>query len=175
MITTIAHRAIQTSKWRDWVKRSFILPLLVGCLSALSQSASVQAPEVHFIWMGGNDCPPCKVWRGIELPKLLASPEFQRIRYSYVTKSITASVPPKFFLPEEVRPYKEILDIASAGGAGSPQAAVIVNGQVFDYFWGARSSEEIVMMLKSIRTGETYPFSRCIKMSSQGRSCEVRG
>ncbi len=171
----INHRAEQISNWRGWARRSVVLPLIVGCASALSQSGPAQPPEVHFIWMGGNDCPPCKVWRGIELPKLQASPEFQRIRYSYVTKTIGAAVPPKFFLPEEVRPYKDILDVAGAGGPGSPQAAVIVNGQVFDYFWGYRSAEDIVMMLNSIRTGSLYPFSRCIKMSRQGRSCEVRG
>ena len=52
---------------------------------------------------------------------------------------------------------------------------MIVNGQVFDYFWGVRSADEIVAMLVAIRTGGTYPFARCIKMSNQGRSCEVRG
>jgi hypothetical protein len=160
---------------RHGAGRALVLPALLACFSAFAQPSAVQAPEVHLIWMGGNDCPPCKVWRGIELPKLQASPEFQRVRYSYVTKTISAPVPPKFFLPEEVRPYKDALDIAGAGGSGSPQAAVMVNGQVFDYFWGVRSAEEIVKMLVAIRTGGTYPFARCIKMSNQGRTCEVRG
>ena len=163
------------SAFRRWARRALVLLLPLVCFSAFSQPSEVQPPEVHLIWMGGNDCPPCKVWRGMELPKLQASPEFQRVRYSYVTKAIAAPVPPKFFLPEDVRPYKDLLDIAGAGGAGSPQAAVIVNGQVFDYFWGVRSAEEIVQMLAAIRTGGTYPFARCIKMSNQGRSCEVRG
>jgi hypothetical protein len=167
--------ASQRTALRSWARRGALLSALALCFPALAQPSAVQAPEVHLIWMGGNDCPPCKVWRGIELPKLQASPEFQRVRYSYVTKTIAAPVPPKFFLPEEVRPYKELLDIAGAGGAGSPQAAVIVNGQVFDYFWGVRSADEIVAMLVAIRTGGTYPFARCIKMSNQGRSCEVRG
>lgn len=165
----------RVSVFRGWAMRALVLPTWLACIPAHSQPSAAPPPEVHFIWMGGNDCPPCKVWRGIELPKLQASPEFQRVRYSYVTKTIAAPVPPKFFLPEEVRPYKDLLDIAGAGGAGSPQAAVIVNGQVFDYFWGVRSAEEIVQMLAAIRTGGTYPFARCIKMSSQGRSCEVRG
>ncbi len=144
-------------------------------LAPAQAQAPASAPEVHLVWMGGNDCPPCMAWRAFDLPKLKASPEFQRIRYSYVTKAVTAPVPPKFFLPEEVRPYKEILDTAGAGGSGSPQAAVIVDGQVFDYFWGVRSAEQIEAMLRAIRTGEPYPFARCIRMKSQGRSCEVRG
>lgn len=138
----------------------------------LSQGLPVN-PKVHFIWMGGNDCPPCKVWRGIELPLLEQSPEFKKIKYTYVTKSITAAVPPRFFLPDDIKPYKDILDAASSGGAGSPQAALIVDAEVFDYFHGTRSASEIESMLFAVRTGAPYPFRRCIKMSQQGRGCEV--
>jgi hypothetical protein len=129
--------------------------------------------DVHFIWMGGNDCPPCMAWRANELPKLRTLPEFQRIRYSYVTKTIPSAVPPRFFLPPEVQPLKEVLDVAGAGTPGSPQAAVIVNGQVYDYFWGVRSAEEIESMLRSIRTGSKYPFVRCLKMAAESRKCGV--
>lgn len=47
-----------------------------------------QAPTIHFIWMGGNDCPPCALWRRTELPKLQASPEFKHMQFSHVNKVI---------------------------------------------------------------------------------------
>lgn len=40
---------------------------------ALAQAAPPQ-PDIHLIWMGGDDCPPCKAWRTTELPQLLAAP-----------------------------------------------------------------------------------------------------
>ena len=136
---------------------------------------SVSAPkhEVLFVYMGGNDCPPCRVWRAIDLPKLQASPEFKFIEFAFVIKSVGASVPPTTFLPESVRPYKLLLDTASSGGPGSPQSAIIVDGKVFDYFHGTRSASEIEAMLRAIRTDAPYPQQRCAKMSSIGRACEA--
>jgi len=139
------------------------------------QQARAVAPTVHFIHMGGNDCPPCVFWRITELPKLQALPEFQRIRFTYVTKTIASAIPPRFFLPEEVKPYKDILDVANASTPGSPQAAIVVDGKVYDFYWGTRSAEEIEAMLKSIRTGSKYPFARCLQMAPESRKCGVRG
>jgi hypothetical protein len=132
-------------------------------------------PDVHFVWMGGNDCPPCVAWRSTELPKLQASSEFKAVKFSYVNKSITSAVPMRLFLPQEVKPYKQKLDDASAGMSGSPQAAVLVNGEVFDYFQGTRSAQDIELMLIAIRTGGEYPFKRCIKMSTVRHQCGVPG
>jgi hypothetical protein len=127
------------------------------------------------VWMGGSDCPPCVAWRRDELPKLQSTPEFNAITFSYVTKVIRSSVPSGIFLPSEVRQYKEKLDHASSMRAGSPQAAILVNGEVFDYFHGTRSAEDIVQMLKAIKSGTNYPFDRCVKVAKTWRSCEIPG
>jgi hypothetical protein len=143
---------------------------------ALAQDATASpAPAVHIIWMGGSDCPPCVAWRQFELPKLQRSPEFAAVRFSYVVKTIGSSVPASFFLPAEVKPYKDQLDEASAGRHGSPQAAILVNGKVYDYFHGVRSAEDFERMLVAIRTGNEYPFTRCLKVSRQWGKCEVEG
>ena len=131
--------------------------------------------KIHFIWMGGSDCPPCVNWRRFELPKLKESPEFKKIKFSYVIKMIRSSVPATFFLPDDVKPYKEYLDEASSGRGGSPQVAVIVDGKVYDYFHGERSAEELEKMFLAIRTGTTYPFKRCIKASKQWNQCDIAG
>jgi len=151
--------------------------LLVGMVAVagvgLAGSAQAQAePAIHFIWMGGNDCPPCVRWRRDEMPKLQAAPEFQTVRFSYVNKLIGSSVPPSFFLPDEVKPYKDQLDEASNRRVGSPQAALMVNGKVHDYFFGTRSAEHILEMVHSVRQGTTYPFPRCLKVAVRGKGCE---
>jgi hypothetical protein len=133
----------------------------------------IQHQDIHLVWMGGDDCPPCRGWRISEFPKLQQSPDFQRIRFSYVVKAVRSSVPAGFFLPEEVKPLKEKLDIASSGRSGSPQGAVIVKGEVYDYFHGVRSAEEIENMLRAIIRGTPYPFTRCIVASKTWRECET--
>lgn len=152
---------------------SAVMAVLVVGVGTVSAADAPPVPTVHFVWMGGPDCPPCVGWRLFELPKLQKTAEFQAIKYHYVTKSISASVPPAFFMPDELRPFKNKLDKASGGGFGSPQAALIVDGEVYDYFWGVRTAEEIEMMLKAVRTGSAYPFRRCVKMSRMGRACEI--
>ena len=142
-----------------------------GALAQHSEST----PAVHIIWMGGADCPPCVVWRREELPKLKASMEFARVKFTYVDKVVQSAVPPRFFLPEEVKRYKEKLDEASSGRRGSPQAAIIVNGEVYDYFHGTRSAEEFERMLAAIRMGREYPFKRCLKISTEWKRCEIAG
>ena len=156
--------------------RAVAVAACVAIVTPIARAQEAVVPSsVHFIWMGGNDCPPCVAWRQTELPKLQRSPEFSAIRFSYVTKAIRSPVPPSFFLPSEVKPYKDKLDFASSGRDGSPQAAVIVNGEVFDYFQGTRTAEEIESMLAAIRMGRPYPFDRCIKASTRWKTCEVRG
>ena len=119
---------------------------------------TVHEKKIHLIWMGGNDCPPCMNWRRFELPKLKESPEFKSIKFSYIIKAIESPVPPRFFLPDDVKPYKDYLDEASSGIRGSPQAAILVDGIVYDYFYGVRSAEELERMFIAIRKGTTYPF-----------------
>ena len=153
-------------------RRAAAIALIALSLAHSSVRSAEPAPIVHIVYMGGNDCPPCVNWRRFELPKLEKSEEFKAIRFSYVRKTVESYVPPTLFLPEEVKPLKAKLDSACSSG-GSPQTAIFVNGEVYDYFWGTRSAEEIVAMLAAIRSGTTYPFQRCLKL--ERRECAVKG
>ena len=132
-------------------------------------------PKIHMIYMGGNDCPPCVAWRALELPKLQKSAAFKVITFSYVQKAIKSPVPSSFFLPDEVKPYKEKLDQAGKNRPGSAQVAVLVNGDVYDYFWGTRSAEEIEEMILSIKSGGRYPFKSCLKFTGAFKTCSTKG
>ena len=144
----------------------------------LSEKSTVVAtiaatPAIHLVWMGGNDCPPCVAWRKDELPKLQNSEAFKGVTFSYVTKVIRSPVPSSFFLPSEVKPFKEKLDYASSGRSGSPQTALIVNGEIYDYFSGVRDAAQIQTMLDAVRNDTKYPFLRCVKMSTERGKCEI--
>ena len=137
---------------------------------AQTQAGPAKPPAIHIVYMGGNDCPPCVAWRREQLPKLEKTEAFKAIRFSYVVKSIKSTVPAAFLLPDDVRPYKDKLDFASGGLSGSPQFAVLVNGEVYDYYSGTRAADDMVAMIDAIRAGKKYPYPRCLQRA-KGRDC----
>jgi hypothetical protein len=159
--------------------RKGIWKAIAGAALLLSFQQLVMAqnnsPKIHLIWMGGNDCPPCVQWRASELPKLQASAVFNKIKFSYVVKTVQSGVPPSIFLDEDVKPYKDKLDQANSGRGGSPQGALIVDGEIFDYFLGVRTADEIESMINAVSAGTRYPFRRCLKVvgSRAVRRCEI--
>ena len=83
---------------------------------ALAQAAPPQ-PDIHLIWMGGDDCPPCKAWRTTELPQRLLVHESHPYEQWDVARSFSNNCPGLFcvvgsktFLPpaevwQKVRPF----------------------------------------------------------------------
>ena len=128
---------------------------------------AVASERIRFIHMGGNDCPPCVAWRGLELPKLEKSPAFLAIQNSYVVKTIRSPVPSAFFLPAEVKPLKSRLDRASAGKSGSPHQMLLVDGEVYDYWFGTLDAAQIEAKIAAITGGSKYPGPRCTRLSDQ--------
>lgn len=150
------------------------LAAIVSVAAAPLAQAVTDAQTVIFVHMGGNDCPPCVAWRANELPKLQASEQFKRIRFVYVVKTVKSPVPAAAFLPAELRPFKDQLDDASGGRSGSPHQAFIVDGKVYDYWFGAKDARDIEAAIAAILDGTAYPHSRCLKRTGGGdRSCEV--
>ena len=141
-------------------------------VAGLAGAQTATSPAIHLVWMGGDDCPPCTAWKRQELPKFMATPEGQSIRVTEVHKSIRSAVPALDALPPEVRPYKAQLDEASAGRSGSPQSALMVNGKVYDYYFGTRATDILVEMIQAVRTGSPYPVERCLKLGARGRQCD---
>ena len=91
-----------------------------------------------------------------------------------IRKAIESAVPPRFFLPPEVKPFKDKLDFASGGRTGSPQVAILVNGEVYDYYAGTPSADIVEQMILSILNGTPYPRDRCLQRGT-GWRCVVPG
>jgi hypothetical protein len=121
--------------------------------------------DIHFVSFGGSDCPPCVAWRAVELPKLKQSPAYRHITYTHVEKVIQSQVPSRFFMPEAVKQYRDKLSTATAGRVGSAQSAILVNGEVFDVWFGSGiGADDLEKRISAIREGGKYPFSRCEKV-----------
>jgi hypothetical protein len=156
-----------------WLLRVFLVAVLLVAQPVLARDP-IGPDRIRFIHMGGNDCPPCRIWRAIELPKLQQSPAFRTVAYSYVTKAVASPVPPEMFLPDEVKPLKAKLDYASGGRNGSPHQVIVVDGEVFDYWFGEKSAEQIEASIAALVEGTRYPHRRCIKRTGlKNGSCEI--
>lgn len=148
---------------------------LGACLlvaSALAHSQTSTPPRIEFVSMGGNDCPPCVAWRGVELPKLQAMPEWKLIRYHYVTKAVQSQVPSAFFFPSEARHLQPVLAQASAGWHGSPQQAIVVDGKVVDYWWGTGKgdAQQLAAVFRAIHEGKPLPREVCAQLDKNNRT-----
>jgi hypothetical protein len=130
-------------------------------------------PVIHMIYMGGSDCPPCVAWRAVEFPKLEKSPMFGEIKFVFVNKVISSQVPARFFLPAEAKPFKDVLDEASGANRGSAQAAILVDGKVYDYWFGGRDASIIEGQIKAILSGTRSPIERCTKRIKVTWDCET--
>jgi hypothetical protein len=159
---------------KPFARRRCLLALLAAAAATLPATAQQPAPQIHMIYMGGDDCPPCVAWRREQLPLLQQSALFRSIRFSYVNKSIRSAVPVTWLLPDEVKPYKDALDRANGGNIGSPQTAIVVDGKVYDYFWGARAAPDIENMIAAIRNRTPYPYPRCVRRAPHW-ACEDGG
>lgn len=139
----------------------------------LAFTRGVSPQRVRFIHTGGNDCPPCVVWRNNELPKLQQMPAFRSINFSYVVKGVRSPFPPsEMFLPDELKPFQSKLEVATGGGrAGSPQQLFLVDGEVYDYSVGdPLNAEDIETRISAILNGTKYPATRCIRRSSERKT-----
>ena len=162
---------------RGTVRMSAAVPLFLTAVLAGSPALAAKpiSPErIRFIQMGGDDCPPCRQWRAYELPRLQWSPAFGSIWFSYVVKRISSPVPPQAYLPYDIQHLKAKLDYASGGHASSPHQVIMVDDEVYDYWFGAEPAEPIEARIAALVNGTKYPYRRCIKRSSlKNRSCEI--
>ncbi|HEV7445018.1 MAG TPA: hypothetical protein VGO18_20650, partial [Steroidobacteraceae bacterium] len=149
-------------------------PAAAPVQTQISDTAPGKDRQILIVYMGGNDCPPCVAWRANDLPRLKATQAFQSVTFSYVQKTIQSPVPPAMFLPSDVKPYKNQLDAAGGGRGGSAQVAILVDGELFDYYFGVRSAEDVEQMILAIRNGTKYPFERCLRRDAW-KVCTVKG
>lgn len=107
--------------------------IIVNCFFVLLSAPATAAPEINFIYFGAADCSYCRAWESIELPKLQAAPEWQRVKFTKIVKSIPAPMPGAFWWPADIRhlqaAVKEKFNERRIRG-GTPMYALVVDGEV---------------------------------------------
>jgi hypothetical protein len=63
-------------------RRAFLFASLAASPTLSGMPSSVRAaPDIQVIYIGGQDCPPCRRWRANAHPRWLASDEIQKVSY----------------------------------------------------------------------------------------------
>ena len=115
-------------------------------------SGAQQKKQIDFVYFGAQDCPVCRAWESKELLELKASPTFQRVRYTKVTKLIASPVPSSFWFPREIEHLQEPI-ASSIKGGGSPIFSFLVDGKVVATWKGtSRKPAAIIAMIEKAET-----------------------
>ena len=67
------------SAWRLVRMGTFIVVVAAGMHALGSHSFSTQQPEVMLLYVGAEDCAPCRIWQKEYQPNFLASAEFAEL------------------------------------------------------------------------------------------------
>jgi hypothetical protein len=68
------------------------------------------AAQVTVIYVGADDCAPCRIWRRDRLPTFTGSPEFKRLIYREVTSPKLFDLLNDEHWPDDLRRYRDTLD-----------------------------------------------------------------
>ena len=120
--------------------------LRVGAMVALVGALSVPAVRcdqrpappnarvnVMLVYVGAEDCGPCRAWQSMEAKRFLESPEFSRLTYREVKSPTMREVLKDDHWPEDLRRYRDGL----GAGAGVPLWLLIFGDEHVEWAFGA--------------------------------------
>lgn len=82
--------------------------------------------DVTVLYIGADDCAPCRTWRRDHWPRFSTSSEFARITYREVVSPKLFAVLQDEYWPDDLRGYRADL----GKGAGVPQWIAVADGKV---------------------------------------------
>ena len=95
-------------------------------LSASGRQEQRVRPELTVIYVGAEDCPPCRLWRRDYFPQFERSSDFPRLSYREILSPRLFDLLDDKYWPDELRSYRDRLDQRSA----VPLWFVVANGSI---------------------------------------------
>jgi hypothetical protein len=89
--------------------------------------------DITLVYVGAEDCAPCRKWQREDGTAFRASGEFAQVSYREVKSPALFDLLKDEHWPQDLRPYREKL----APGAGVPLWLVLADGEVVDQRFGA--------------------------------------
>jgi len=109
---------------------------------AQAPAALLRTPrQVTLVYVGADDCAPCRAWQRDAGPAFRASPEFARIVYEEVKSPKLFDLLDDAYWPLELRRYRERLDVK----AGAPLWLLIADDAIVEKAFGLGQWQAIVL------------------------------
>jgi hypothetical protein len=97
--------------------------------------------QVTVIYVGADDCAPCRIWRRERLPTFAGSPQFKQLTYREVSSPRLFDLLNDEHWPDDLRQYRDTLDRS----AGVPLWFVVADGRTALTARGLREWGELAM------------------------------
>jgi hypothetical protein len=107
----------------------FLMAIRWGPRSAVPATRA----DVTVVYVGAEDCAPCRAWQYAEGKRFLGSAEFARLNYREVKSPTARDALEDRYWPEDLRAYRDRL----GRGAGVPLWLVISGDEVIERGFGA--------------------------------------
>jgi hypothetical protein len=122
-------------------------PIAVYHLDAARISARPHPDSVTLVYVGADDCAPCRNWERDAEPAFRTSPLFSRITYRVVKSHSLLSVLSDDNWPVDLRPFRDQL----GPQAGVPLWFVIADGRLLTLAFGETQwRESVVPRMKTL-------------------------
>jgi hypothetical protein len=136
-----------------WVARVAAAAMLVGALAAGANQWDRPRPQpaggraVTLLYVGAEDCAPCRSWRRGAGAAFRASPEFRRVSYREVESPTVLELLKDEYWPDDLREYRGRLE----RGAGVPLWLVISDREIVERAFGeSQWASAVLPKLKSL-------------------------
>jgi hypothetical protein len=133
---------------RDRLVRAFALviaiPIAAAVISAIARwddKRQESAARVTVIYVGADDCAPCRIWRRDRLPAFAGMSTFKRLTYREVSSPKLRDLLEDEHWPDDLRRYRDSLDKA----AGVPMWFIVTDDKLELTARGLREWGELAM------------------------------
>lgn len=134
---------------RIFVGASVVIAAVAGAMVAWGNHSDrpARAHDIMLLYVGAEDCAPCRAWQVGDGASFLASAEFHRIRYREVKSPHLADVLADEHWPDELRSYRDELKRSD----GVPLWLVVSDHEIIERKFGTAAwSESILPRIRSL-------------------------
>ena len=116
---------------------------IIVSLGQWDRSGPARSPrhDLMLVYVGAEDCAPCRAWQGSAAASFRSSPEFARLAYQEVKSPTLRDVRKDEYWPGELRRYRDHLD----SRAGVPLWLVIADHEIVERGFGISQWQDAVL------------------------------
>lgn len=133
------------ARLRQWMAGAFVLLSAIAIVNASyvvrDALPSASQRNVTLLYVGADDCAPCRSWRRGAGAAFRSSPEFPRISYREVEAATVLNLLNDEYWPSDLREYRSRL----GRGAGVPLWFVIADREIVETAFGESQWKSLVL------------------------------